>query len=145
MAACSPPDPKLSSSSSFGVTITCSSFAALRARGGSLSVGLWRLTNRWRKRCCASRARNSDRRFGVTPLGLVHAWSYRYDDGVRWMTDLAWVVAYEGGEVVPGDDMAGCEVGWFLPERMTSLGLTVPEGAEWLLRRVLAVYRLSRT
>jgi ADP-ribose pyrophosphatase YjhB (NUDIX family) len=80
----------------------------------------------------------------ASPLGLAHAWNFRYDDDVRWMTDLAWVASYDGGELVPGDDMAGSESGWFAIDNVESLGIAVPEGQDWLLRRALTVYRTYR-
>jgi ADP-ribose pyrophosphatase YjhB (NUDIX family) len=77
-------------------------------------------------------------------LGLAHAWTYRFDDRVRWLTDFAWVALYEGGEPLPGDDMAGSELGWFPVSGVPSLDLTVPEGVGWLLRRALIAYRSYR-
>mgnify|MGYP001562733441 CR=1 FL=1 len=80
----------------------------------------------------------------VRPLGVAHAWTYRFDDVVRQMIDVAWVMAYEGGEVIPGSDMAGSEWRWWIPDEVDGLLLHVPEGVDWLLQRVLAVYRSCR-
>ena len=80
----------------------------------------------------------------VRPVGVAHAWTYRYDDAIRQMIDVAWVMSYDGGDVVPGSDMAGSEWRWWIPEEVEHLLLHVPEGADWLLQRVLGVYRNYR-
>ena len=43
----------------------------------------------------------------VRPLGAVHAQSFHYDANVRYMIGLDYLLAYEGGQVEPGDDMLG--------------------------------------
>ena len=45
-------------------------------------------------------------------LGAVHASTFRYDDNVTHMISTFFVASYLGGDVVPGDDMAGSEVRW---------------------------------
>ena len=80
----------------------------------------------------------------VRPLGVAHAWTYCFDDNVRQMIDVAWVMAYQGGEVIPGSDMAGSEWRWWVPDEVDNLLLHVPEGVEWLLGRVREVYRSCR-
>lgn len=77
----------------------------------------------------------------VRPLGVAHAWTYRYDGRVRQMIDVAWVMSYEGGEVVPGDDMAGSEWRWWVPGHVSDLLVSLPEGTDWLLQRAVAVFR----
>jgi ADP-ribose pyrophosphatase YjhB (NUDIX family) len=48
----------------------------------------------------------------VDLLGAVDAWTWRYDELVTHMISVAFVAAYFAGDVVPGDDMAGCESRW---------------------------------
>ena len=45
-------------------------------------------------------------------LGTVHASTWRYDHLIPHMISTFFVASYLGGEVVPGDDMAGCEARW---------------------------------
>ena len=74
-------------------------------------------------------------------LGVAHAWTYEYDATVGKMIDVAYVMAYEGGEVVPGDDMAGSKFRWWPLDDAPSLHIEIAEGTAWLLARVARVYR----
>ena len=78
------------------------------------------------------------------PLGVAHAWTFRYDDRVRQMIDVAWVMAYDGGDVVPGDDMVGSDWRWCATAEISELQIDVPEGTGWLLQRALDVFRTYR-
>lgn len=74
-------------------------------------------------------------------VGTVHAWTYRYDDDVPHMLSIAFVAAYLGGDVVPGDDMAGSEVRWTTIDEIRELAASddtglIPEEA-WLFERAL--------
>lgn len=72
-------------------------------------------------------------------LGAVHSWTYRYDDAVTHMLSLAFVASYLGGEVVPGDDMAGCEARWATLDEVRSLAASsalIPEDV-WVFERAL--------
>jgi glycosyltransferase involved in cell wall biosynthesis/ADP-ribose pyrophosphatase YjhB (NUDIX family) len=79
-------------------------------------------------------------------LGPVHSQNFHYDQQVRYMLSLSFVAAYEGGEVVPGDDMRGSEAGWFdlATVEDASFPILVPPNLRWLFRRALALYRLWR-
>lgn len=82
----------------------------------------------------------------VRLLGPVHMQNFHYDQQVRYMLSLSFVAAYEGGEVTPGDDMRGSEVGWFTVDKLEdeALPILVPPELRWLFRRALALYRLWR-
>lgn len=81
----------------------------------------------------------------VRLLGPVHIQSFDYDGAVRNMLSLGFVAAYEGGEVAPGDDMAGSEVGWFDLETVEDEGFPfILPNLRWLFRRALALYFLWR-
>lgn len=81
-------------------------------------------------------------------LGPVHTQNFHYDRQVRYMLSLSFVAAYEGGAVVPGDDMAGSEAGWFdlATVEDETFPVLVPPAPElrWLFRRALTLYRLWR-
>ena len=82
----------------------------------------------------------------VRVLGTVHSWTYRYDDLVTHMLSLAFVAAYDGGEVTPGDDMAGSTVRWASMEEIRALSSSdgealIPEGL-WLFERALQCFDL---
>ena len=77
----------------------------------------------------------------IALLGTVHAWTYRYDDAVPHMLSVGYVARYLGGEVVPGDDMAGATVRWASLDEVRSLGSEgglIPEDV-WLFERALQV------
>jgi hypothetical protein len=79
-------------------------------------------------------------------LGPVHIQNFHYDQQVRYMLSLSFVAAYEGGEVVPGDDMRGSEAGWFdlATVEDASFPIWFRRDLRWLFRRALALYRLWR-
>jgi len=80
----------------------------------------------------------------VRPLGVAHAYTHHYDDSVQ-MISVAYLMAYQGGDVVPGDDMAGSAVGWFTAAEIDApdFPLLVPS-QKWIAGRVIALYRLWR-
>ncbi len=82
----------------------------------------------------------------VRPLGTVHASTFRYDAQVQYMIDICYLFAYEGGEVLPGDDMAGSEYRWWSLDEVADerVRLAVPRDQKWLLRRAVELYRLWR-
>jgi 8-oxo-dGTP pyrophosphatase MutT (NUDIX family) len=77
--------------------------------------------------------------------GTVHAWSYRYDDRVTHLLSTAFVASYLGGEVVPGDEMAGSTARWASLEEIEELAASdtglIPPGA-WLFERALQCFDL---
>ena len=61
------------------------------------------------------------------------------------MVDVVYVMAYEGGEVVPSDGMRGAQVRWATMEEVDEQQLTANAPGElWLLQRALQVWRLWR-
>ena len=74
----------------------------------------------------------------ISVLGTVHAWTWRYDDLVPHMLSIAYVARYDGGEVVPGDDMAGSEVRWASwtdVQAMVAAGEALVPEEPWLFER----------
>ncbi len=82
----------------------------------------------------------------VRPLGAFHAYTFRYDDNVQYMISICYLLAYEGGAVIPGDDMAGSEVGWYSPAQIEGgdVEVIVPTGQNWAFRRAVEVYHLLK-
>ena len=80
----------------------------------------------------------------LRPLGTLHASAFHYDDNVRHMLSISFLLAYEGGTVTPGDDMAGSDYGWFRLDELESGTVTVdvPPGQLWQFRRAVDLYRL---
>jgi 8-oxo-dGTP pyrophosphatase MutT (NUDIX family) len=80
----------------------------------------------------------------VRPLGVVHATTFSYDAQVRRMISVVYVMAYEGGEVQPGDDMAGSRFRWATLDAIASEGVNLipPLDEVWLRQRTVDLYRL---
>ncbi|GAB4509111.1 MAG: hypothetical protein OHK0046_03480 [Anaerolineae bacterium] len=82
----------------------------------------------------------------VRPLGVIHAYTFRYDDNVQYMLSIAFLFEYLGGEVIPGDDMTGSAIRWFsLPELESgTLNFIAPNGLPWIFRRTVELFRMLK-
>ncbi|MEJ2748504.1 MAG: NUDIX domain-containing protein [Anaerolineae bacterium] len=81
----------------------------------------------------------------VRPLGVVHAQTFHYDENVRFMVGIYYLLAYEGGKIVPGDDMAGSACRWWSLDELDDATLhRHPTVIPWMLRRAITLYRLWR-
>jgi 8-oxo-dGTP pyrophosphatase MutT (NUDIX family) len=80
----------------------------------------------------------------VRPLGTVHVSTFHYDERVRFVLSVAYLLAYEGGEIQPGDDMEGCDYRWWSLDEIASedVELIVPPGEKWILARAVGLYNL---
>ena len=79
----------------------------------------------------------------IDVYGTVHAWTYRYDDAVAHMISIACVASYLGGDVVPGDDMAGCEARWMTLDEIRETyaqGVALIPEETWLFERALQCF-----
>lgn len=82
----------------------------------------------------------------VRPLGTIHTYTFRYDDNVQYMITTAYLLAYGGGAVIPGDDMAGSEARWFTLDEIESgaLQIIVPQTQHWMFRHAIELYRMLK-
>jgi 8-oxo-dGTP pyrophosphatase MutT (NUDIX family) len=75
----------------------------------------------------------------VRPLGVLHASTFYLDAMVPLMLSIAFVMRYEGGQVLPGDDMAGSEIWWATSEELTDNDVPIVAPGEpelrWLFQR----------
>ncbi|WP_420644797.1 NUDIX hydrolase [Candidatus Leptofilum sp.] len=83
----------------------------------------------------------------VRPLTVLHSHTFHYDENVSFMVGIYYLLRYEGGEVVPGDDMAGSEHKWWgLAELETAVAqdkTTLHFSTHlWMLRRAAKLYRV---
>ena len=80
----------------------------------------------------------------VRPLGTVHVASFHYDENVQYMLSVGYLMAYEGGDIQPGDDMAGSRFKWWNSEelRAEKVNVLIPPNGCWLLQRAIELYRL---
>jgi GrpB-like predicted nucleotidyltransferase (UPF0157 family)/ADP-ribose pyrophosphatase YjhB (NUDIX family) len=80
----------------------------------------------------------------VRPLGVVHASTFAYDPRVPRMISVVYLMAHDGGAVVPGDDMRGSGVRWATISVIESDGLRLlpPLDQAWLRGRIVELFRL---
>ena len=80
----------------------------------------------------------------VRPLGTVHAQTFHYDENVQYMIAIYYLLAYEGGEIQPGDDMLGSQYRWWKVDELSheNVNIVVPPGQKWILKRAVELYRL---
>lgn len=80
----------------------------------------------------------------VKPLGIIHASTFHYDEDVRYMISLCYLMRYRGGPILPGDDMAGSEARWWsLTDLLQdSTKIIVPPNQKWIFGRAVELYRL---
>ncbi len=82
----------------------------------------------------------------VRPLCLLHVYSFPYDAQVTSMLSICYLFAHEGGEVIPGDDMAGSRVRWASLDEIArgEVEMVVPPDMPWLFERAVELYRLLK-
>ena len=83
----------------------------------------------------------------VQPLGTVHISSFHYDENVRYMLSVGYLMAYQGGAIHPGDDMADSRYKWWSLDDLAEedVRLLIPPDGRWLLERAVELYRLWQT
>lgn len=79
----------------------------------------------------------------VRPLRVVHAQSFRFDERIPTMIGIYYVLAYEGGKIQPGDDMADAAWRWWdVDELATAVAagdITLAKSTHlWMLRQAAA-------
>ena len=80
-------------------------------------------------------------------LGTVHAMTFHYDDAIPHMISSFFVAEYLGGDVEPGDDMAGSEVRWATLDEVREFfdaGQAMVPQELWLFERALQCFDLWR-
>ena len=82
----------------------------------------------------------------VRPLCAIHACTFRYGEILRYMMSVSYLLAYEGGDVFPGDDMAGSQVRWISVDDIEQGTYTViiPPEQLWIYRRAVDLYRMLK-
>jgi ADP-ribose pyrophosphatase YjhB (NUDIX family) len=78
----------------------------------------------------------------VRPLCVVHTQNFHFDANIRFMIGVLFLLAYEGGQVQPGDDMAGSQYRWWRLEELEDETVRIPIPKRWVLRRAVELYRL---
>ncbi|MCH9673241.1 MAG: NUDIX domain-containing protein [Gammaproteobacteria bacterium] len=79
------------------------------------------------------------------PLGVFHANTFRYDENAQYMLSIYYLMAYEGGSVEPGDDMAPDQFRWARAEEIANGSpiVCIPSQS-WVFDRAIDCYRQWR-
>ena len=80
----------------------------------------------------------------VRPLGTVHTFSFYYDANAPSMISIVYLLDYQGGVLVPGDDMCGSTIRWMSRTDIDdpAVKLIVPRDQKWMLHRAIELYHL---
>lgn len=84
----------------------------------------------------------------LRPLGVIHAQTFHYDQNVRYFIGIYYLMAYEGGKIVPGDDMRDSAYRWWsvdaLEHGWKTADLTFHPSTDvpWLFSRAVELYHL---
>ncbi|MCB0211658.1 MAG: NUDIX domain-containing protein [Anaerolineae bacterium] len=82
----------------------------------------------------------------VRPLGTVHMETFHYDEQVHYMLSSYYLFEYQGGAIVPGDDMIGSEYRWWRMTDIDAAGIDFhPTTKPWILKRAVQLYELWQT
>ena len=79
----------------------------------------------------------------VRPLGTVHVHTFHRNDAVPFNIGVYYLLAYEGGPVIPGDDMTDSAYRWWTLEEIEreQPKINTPR-QQWILTRAIELYRL---
>ena len=79
----------------------------------------------------------------VRPLGVAHVETFHFDENVPFMLGTYYLFAYLGGNIVPGDDMAGSDFRWWsLAELEKETPKLHASSKLWMLKRAVELYQL---
>lgn len=81
----------------------------------------------------------------LRPLGIVHAETYKYGKHTQNIVVIYFLLAYEGGDINPGDDMQGSQFRWWTLDEMENenIKLYIPApDQKWILARAIELYSL---
>lgn len=82
----------------------------------------------------------------ATPIGVVHARTFRYDASADFMVTVTFVMAYDDGEPCPGDDMSTAPPRWIPVADIVAGRELVPIPSEpWVFERACALIRQWRS
>lgn len=84
----------------------------------------------------------------VRPLGVIHTYTFRWDENVPYVTSLAYLFEYLGGNVIPGDDMTDSQVAWFSLDELNSdqVEILVPREVQmhWIYQHAIDLYHFLK-
>ena len=78
----------------------------------------------------------------IRPLGTVHTETFHYDQQVQYMLSSYYLFAYQGGNIVPSDDMIGSDYRWWSMTELNKVSDFHSSTKPWILKRAIELYRL---
>ncbi len=79
----------------------------------------------------------------IKPLGVVHAHTFPFDEKVKEMISIGFLIQYLGGEINPSDDMKGAGYKWMsLEEISLEKNISVPRNKGTLFERATELFNL---
>jgi len=80
----------------------------------------------------------------LDPLGVIHTLSFHYDQAVQNMISVMYLMKFQGGKIVPGDDLKGAEYDWWNIDKISSNihKISRPDRQFWLFERALKLFRV---
>ena len=78
----------------------------------------------------------------LTPLGCFHVESFTLTDDLPPLISVHYLFACNGGEAIPGSDMANCRAAWFTEAEILALGesIVIPRFQPWLFTRAFRCF-----
>ena len=81
----------------------------------------------------------------VRPLTVIHSQTFSFDTHIPFMVGIYYLLAYEGGEVVPGDDMRDADHRWWSLDEMKRDGIKFhPSTHMWMMERGVEMAKMLR-
>ena len=72
----------------------------------------------------------------------MHVETFHYDEQAQFMLSCYYLFAYQGGDILPGDDMIGSDYRWWSMAELTEDVNFYPSTKSWILKRAVDLYRL---
>ncbi len=81
----------------------------------------------------------------VRPLTVIHTQTFSFDTHIPFMVGVYYLLAYEGGDVVPGDDMRDAQFRWWSIDEMRQNDIRFhPSTHLWMLERCVEMAGVLR-
>ncbi|KAA3658575.1 MAG: NUDIX hydrolase [Chloroflexi bacterium] len=79
----------------------------------------------------------------VRPLTVIHSQTFSFDTNIPFMIGIYYLLAYAGGNVVPGDDMRDAQFRWWTLDEMRQHDIKFhPSTHLWMMERCVEMVRV---
>ncbi|NES83177.1 MAG: NUDIX hydrolase [Moorea sp. SIO2B7] len=79
----------------------------------------------------------------VSPIGVAHTHTFHYDQYVHNMISIFYVMRFESGEIIPGDDEKNSKYDWWslLEIRKRIDEVVIPKQQYWMFERAVWLFK----